>query len=77
MPPAFISLMTGLSLLGVWLSSLQAAFSDSSYKYAVMFTFLIAISNMSFLGVSSPVWALLIGILIAKLLGEGKKKEYY
>lgn len=71
LPLSFIILMTGFSLIGVLLNSLQSAFSESSYRYSVLFTFVIAISNISFLGISSPVWSLLVGGIAVKYLGEG------
>ncbi|MFM1655191.1 benzoate/H(+) symporter BenE family transporter [Brevibacillus sp. B_LB10_24] len=75
LPGFFITLITGFSLLGVLLSSLQSAFRASHYRYSVLFAFIIAISNVSFLGISSAVWSLVVGGIAAKLLGEGKVQE--
>jgi benzoate membrane transport protein len=75
LPAFFITIITGLSLIGVLIGSLQSAFSAASYRYSVLLVFVIAISNVSFLGISAPVWSLLIGIAAAKLLGEGKSNE--
>ncbi len=75
LPVFFISLVTGFSLLGVLLGSLQSAFTATSYRYSILFAFVIAISNVSFLGISSAVWSLLVGGITAKLLGEGKVQE--
>jgi benzoate membrane transport protein len=72
LPGAFVTMIIGFSLLGVLVGSLKSAFSASTYRYSVMFTFVIAISNVSFLGVAAPVWALLVGGLSARWLGEGK-----
>lgn len=72
LPTAFIILITGFSLLGVLLNSVQSAFSAASYRYSVLFTFIIAISNLSFLGISAPVWALVVGVVSAKVFREEK-----
>jgi benzoate membrane transport protein len=72
LPSSFITLITGFSLLGVLLNSLKSAFSESSYRYSILFSFVIAISNVSFLGISAPVWSLLVGGIAAKVLREGK-----
>jgi benzoate membrane transport protein len=72
LPAFFIALLTGFSLMGVLLGSLQSAFTEPTYRYSVLFAFVIAISNLSFLGISSAVWSLLVGGLAAKVLGEGK-----
>jgi benzoate membrane transport protein len=74
LPAFFITLITGFSLLGVLLGSLQSAFAETAYRYSILFAFVIAISNISFLGISSAVWSLLIGAITAKLLGEGRAK---
>ncbi|NHN31701.1 benzoate/H(+) symporter BenE family transporter [Paenibacillus agricola] len=72
LPVTFITLLSGFSLLSVLLNSLQSAFSDSAYRYSILFAFVMAISNLSFLGISSPVWSLLIGMVTMKVLREGK-----
>ncbi|WP_256758284.1 benzoate/H(+) symporter BenE family transporter [Cohnella sp. WQ 127256] len=75
LPAFFITMLTGFSLMGVLLGSLKSAFSETTYKYSILFAFVIAISNISFLGISSAVWSLLIGGITAKLLGEGKAND--
>lgn len=71
LPAFFITLITGFSLIGVLLGSLQSAFTEPTYKYSTLFAFVIAISNVSFIGISSAVWSLLVGGIAAKVLGEG------
>lgn len=71
LPAFFITLITGFSLMGVLLGSLRSAFTEPTYKYSTLFVFLIAISNVSFIGISSAVWSLLVGGIAAKVLGEG------
>lgn len=72
LPSSFITLLSGFALLGVLLNSLRSSFSEPSYQLSILFVFVIAISNLSFLGISAPVWSLLVGVISAKLLGEGK-----
>ncbi|MGI2294915.1 benzoate/H(+) symporter BenE family transporter [Paenibacillus sp. GXUN7292] len=74
LPGYFIALLTGFSLVGVLLGSLQSAFKETQFKYSVLFAFVISIANVSFFGISSAVWSLLIGALAAKLLKEGNEK---
>jgi benzoate membrane transport protein len=76
LPSSFITLLSGFALLGVLLNSLRSAFSESSYRFSILFVFVIAISNLSFLGISSPVWSLLVGVVSAKFLGEGQVPRY-
>jgi benzoate membrane transport protein len=71
LPPHFITIIAGFTLIGVLLNSLQSAFSEASYRYSTVFAFAIAVSNVTFLGVAAPVWSLVTGVLSAKILGEG------
>ncbi|MGO4181602.1 benzoate/H(+) symporter BenE family transporter [Paenibacillus sp. TAF43_2] len=75
LPSSFIWLLTGFSLMGVFIQSLQSAFSESAYRYSTAFTFAIAVANVAFLGVSAPVWCLAIGMVTMKLLGEGTRSN--
>ncbi|NEW05869.1 benzoate transporter [Paenibacillus sp. SYP-B3998] len=70
LPSSFVTLITGFSLVGVLLNSLQSTFSATNFRFSTMFTFIISVSNISILGISSPVWALVIGVVTAKLFGE-------
>lgn len=75
LPSSFVILITGFSLVGVLLNSLQSAFSDTNFRFSTVFTFIIAISNVTLLGVSSPAWALIVGLGTAKLFGEKFKVD--
>jgi benzoate membrane transport protein len=45
---------------------LQMGFSGKEYRLSALFAFLIALSNITFIHISAPVWGLLIGAIIAK-----------
>jgi benzoate membrane transport protein len=66
LPQAFVSLLAGFALIGVLHSSLQMGFSGTRYKLSSLSAFIVALSNVSFLHISSPVWALVIGAVIAR-----------
>ena len=66
MPRAFVSLLAGFALIGVLHSSLQMGFSGMRYRLSALSAFLIALSNVSFLHISAPAWALVFGAAIAK-----------
>lgn len=72
LPRPFISLIAGFSLLQVLIANAHFAFSAHSYRYSVVAAFIVSISNVSFAGISSPVWSLLVGSSIAWMLGERK-----
>ncbi|MFX3633088.1 MAG: benzoate/H(+) symporter BenE family transporter [Candidatus Pristimantibacillus sp.] len=71
-PHSFLLIITGFSLMGIFIQSMQSAFSKSLYRYSTVFTFIIAVSDFAILGISAPVWSLAIGLITMKVLGEGK-----
>ncbi|MBU8908026.1 benzoate/H(+) symporter BenE family transporter [Desertibacillus haloalkaliphilus] len=72
LPTAFISIIVGFSLLGVFGNSLHQSFSTQSLKLSTTFAFIIALSNITIASISAPVWALLIGTLIARYIENEK-----
>lgn len=65
-PKAFFSMLIGFALIGVFGNSLSVGFSKPTMKMSAAFTFIIAVSDFMIFNISAPVWALLIGTLIAR-----------
>nr|WP_248278541.1 benzoate/H(+) symporter BenE family transporter [Bacillus sp. DNRA2] len=74
LPKEFISIIAGFSLITVFGNSLQQSFSRQSMRTSATFAFIIAMSNITILNISSPVWSLLIGSLIARYIESDTKK---
>ena len=72
LPLSFIWIITGFSLMGVFIKSIQSAFSRPEYRLSTVFTFAIAVSNIAFMGISAPVWSLVFGLFTMKWFGEGR-----
>lgn len=70
LPFEFVSILVGFALLGVFGNSLSVGFSKPTMKLSAAFTFIIAVSNITFLNISAPVWALIMGTLIAHYVEE-------
>ncbi|MGF7186324.1 benzoate membrane transport protein [Desulfitispora alkaliphila] len=68
LPREFTSMLVGFALIGVFGNSLHVSFSKATMKISSAFTFIIAISNITILHISAPVWALLAGTIIAKYI---------
>lgn len=68
LPHVFISMLAGLALIGVFGTSLQNGFSNPEHRLGAIAAFVIALSNISFLHISAPVWSLIVGTLFSKLL---------
>ncbi|QQK74729.1 benzoate/H(+) symporter BenE family transporter [Salicibibacter cibarius] len=72
LPESFTSMLAAFVLIGVLSSSLKMGFSNRHYDLSVIFAFLISLSGVSFLYLSSPVWALIVGTIIAKTTEKEK-----
>ena len=70
LPKGFISVLVGFALLGVFGNSLSIGFSKPTMKLSTTLTFVITVSNLTIFSISAPVWALLIGTLIARYVEE-------
>ncbi len=63
-PPALILSIAGIALLGTITNSLANGIQHNSERLAAGTTFLIAASDISFLGVGAALWALVAGFVI-------------
>lgn len=68
MPGVLVATVAGLAMIGVLLSSLQAAFSDSKFQIGAFFALIIAMSGVSFFSVSSPFWAIIGGVVVSLII---------
>ena len=62
LPSALMAMLAGLALLGTLLMCMKTAFSDTPYQEAALITLLIGLSNITFLGLNSIMWGLIIGL---------------
>lgn len=71
LPKALIGTVAGLAMIGVLVAAFQQAFSKPlGHQIGAMVALLVAMSGISLLGISSPFWALVFGILVSLLLSE-------
>jgi len=75
LPAAFIALMTGFPILGLFMISVKSVLKHRSYLVSSIVTFAIAALHLSVLGVSTPVWALLAGVLTWQLFSRMRKSS--
>lgn len=75
MPINLIYIIGGLSLIGVIRSSLQDAFRSEKFQLSAVVAFIVALSQLSFLGIGSAFWSLLIGVIIAAVVETEDLKE--
>ena len=67
LPDEVTKILAGFALLGTLMMCLQSAFHDEGYRESALFTFLITLSGISFLGVSATLWGLLVGMMHLRL----------
>lgn len=65
LPINLISVVAGLSMLGVLTGAFDLAFRSQRFKSGAIFSLLIAMSGINLFQVSAPFWALLGGILVS------------
>ncbi|MDY7114770.1 benzoate/H(+) symporter BenE family transporter [Halomonas sp. SSL-5] len=61
LPGTFIAVLAGLALVGAIGSNLEAAINATDHREASLLTFLATASGMSFLGLGSAFWGVVIG----------------
>lgn len=75
LPSALIAGVAGLTLLPVILQALRLSVGGGNHALAAGVALLVGASGLSILGINSTFWALVVGVALAKVLGEdgGKK----
>lgn len=71
-PVEISQMLAGFALLGALLMCLANTFGQDDYREPALMTFLVTISGISFLGVSSTLWGLIVGWLFLMLKPSNK-----
>lgn len=75
LPTEFIAVLAGLALVGAIASNVVGTVQDEENREAAMITFLATASNMSFLGLGSAFWGVVIGGFAYVVLRRPKAKS--
>ncbi len=62
-PKEMILAIAGFALLGTVASGIEKALATANHREAGFLTFVIAASGVTFLGIGSPFWAVLVGVI--------------
>jgi len=68
MPKTFVAVLAGLALIGAITSNVMGAVNEEEHREASMLTFLATASGMSFFGLGSAFWGVVIGALAYLIL---------
>lgn len=63
LPNAFVAVLAGLALLGAIAANIVGLVQDEAHREASFITFIATASNMSFLGLGSAFWGIVLGTL--------------
>ncbi|MBB5048982.1 benzoate membrane transport protein [Rhodopseudomonas rhenobacensis] len=63
LPKTMIATVAGLALLGAIAAGLTAAMADEKVRESALITFVVTASGVSFLGLGSAFWGLIVGLL--------------
>lgn len=76
LPAPLISILGGLAMLGVLVSTFKDAFTGR-FKMGAMFAFIITASGITLFKIGAPFWALIGGVIVSYLLerNDFKKQE--
>jgi benzoate membrane transport protein len=72
LPKEFVAVLAGLALLGAITTNILGALHDEDHREASMITFLATASGMSFLGLSSAFWGIVIGGMAYVVLNKSR-----
>lgn len=64
LPSSILSLICGLAMTNLLVSSLQGAFGAGKFQMGALAAFLTGVSNVTICGISAPVWAIVFGLIV-------------
>jgi len=68
LPKELVAALAGLALIGAISANITIAMKNDEQRDAALITFLATASGMSFLGLSSVFWGILIGMIAHYIL---------
>ncbi len=73
LPQVFIAVLAGLALVGAILSNIAIAVQDDAHREASVLTFIATASGMTFLGLGSAFWGVVIGAVAYLVFNRSPK----
>lgn len=77
LPATVTGVLAGLAMVSLFITAFEIAFSGKNkFQMGAFFAFIVAYSNFSFYNISSPVWSLLIGIIVSLIFEREDVKNF-
>lgn len=64
LPDTVMSLICGLAMTGLLMSSLQGAFGAGKFQMGALAAFLAGLSKLTLFGIGAPVWVVVFGLIV-------------
>ena len=74
-PPILIVAVAGLAVVGALITSIMTSLEDSTNRTTAIATFLVTASGLTFLGIGSAFWGLVVGALFLAWLGLRRRQR--
>ncbi|MFZ1427586.1 MAG: benzoate/H(+) symporter BenE family transporter, partial [Geminicoccaceae bacterium] len=74
MPPALITTVAGVALIGPLAGALAAALAQERQRFAAVLTLVVTASGVSVLGIGAPFWGLVAGLIVLGLDGLAARR---
>ncbi|BBG05568.1 MULTISPECIES: benzoate/H(+) symporter BenE family transporter [Pseudonocardia] len=68
LPSELVAAVAGLAMIGVLVSSFRGAFGEGRFRTGALTALVVAMSGIAPLGISSPFWALVAGVVASAVL---------
>ncbi|MBR8070457.1 benzoate/H(+) symporter BenE family transporter [Burkholderia cenocepacia] len=75
LPKAFVAILAGLALIGAISANVHGIFEDENHREASMITFLATASGMTWLGLGSAFWGIVIGSVAYAVLNRVRRRQ--
>lgn len=74
-PPILIVAVAGLAVVGALITSITGSLENPEHRTTAIATFLVTASGLTFLGIGSAFWGLVVGAIFMAWLGIGRRKK--
>lgn len=74
-PPILIVAVAGLAVVGALITSITGSLEDPAHRTTAIATFLVTASGLTFLGVGSAFWGLVVGAIFLGWLGLRRHQQ--
>jgi len=77
LPATVANVLAGLAMISLFISAFEVAFSSKNkLPMGAFFAFIVAYSNITIYNISSPVWSLIVGVVVSMIFERESVKSF-